>query len=88
MLEAAIQSAAFARDEADAASSLHQIANRNAANAIAAFRKAHGMTQADLAHQLGTSMQFVSLLEKGERTVSAGVAAKLVRIAKRYRDGR
>lgn len=41
-------------------------------------RKAHGMTQADLARQCGCSVRFVSEVERGKKTAELGKSLNLL----------
>jgi transcriptional regulator with XRE-family HTH domain len=47
---------------------------------IAMLRKAHGMTQAELAQSLGVSQQTVFAYELGDRRVTVPLLAKLAKI--------
>lgn len=47
---------------------------------VATLRKSHGMTQAELARDIGVSQQAVFAYELGERRISVLVLAKLAKI--------
>lgn len=48
--------------------------------AIRRIRKARGMTQADLARETGTSMRFISQVERGKQTAEIGKVLLLLRL--------
>ncbi|HVU75581.1 MAG TPA: helix-turn-helix transcriptional regulator [Candidatus Paceibacterota bacterium] len=55
-------------------------------NTVQALREASGVTQEELAHEIGVSRQTVIAIEKGNYTPSVLLALKLARYFKKHVD--
>ena len=58
----------------------------NDEHAFERFRKAHGLTQAELAEKLGISQARVSHYITGRSPLPVDVAHDFIRVARRYRE--